>query len=91
MMLAALLLQSAAHTLTAQDKKWTEKKAQEWYARQGWLSGCNYQPSTAINQLEMFQKESFRHSYDRSRAGLGRRPRLQRDASISSPYSVDHR
>jgi len=59
MMLAALLLQSAAHTLTAQDKKWTEKKAQEWYARQGWLSGCNYQPSTAINQLEMFQKETF--------------------------------
>jgi len=58
-MLAALLLQTAGQTLTAQDKKWTAKQAQDWYAKQGWLSGCNYQPATAINQLEMFQKETF--------------------------------
>jgi hypothetical protein len=57
--LTALVLQGAAQTLQAQDKRWPEKKAQEWYAKQGWLSGCNYQPSTAINQLEMFQKETF--------------------------------
>jgi hypothetical protein len=43
----------------AQDKKWPAQKASDWYARQGWISGCNFQPSTAINQLEMFQKESF--------------------------------
>src|SRR5688572_16654524 len=59
MMLVALMLQAAGQTLQAQDKRWSEKKAQEWYAKQGWLSGCNYQPSTAINQLEMFQKETF--------------------------------
>lgn len=40
-------------------EKWTTKKAEEWYAQQGWLRGCNYQPSTAINQLEMFQAATF--------------------------------
>ncbi|MBT1710971.1 cellulase family glycosylhydrolase [Fulvivirgaceae bacterium PWU5] len=43
----------------AQDKKWTAQKANDWYAKQGWISGCNYQPNSAINQLEMFQKETF--------------------------------
>lgn len=44
---------------SAQEGKWTKKKANEWYAKQGWLRGCNYQPSTAINQLEMFQEATF--------------------------------
>jgi hypothetical protein len=39
--------------------RWTEAKANEWYSKQGWLRGCNYQPSSAINQLEMFQAETF--------------------------------
>lgn len=43
----------------AQQEKWTAEKAKQWYAKQGWLRGCNFQPSTAINQLEMFQAESF--------------------------------
>lgn len=34
-------------------------KANEWYARQPWLVGCNFIPSTAINQLEMWQEETF--------------------------------
>lgn len=44
--------------VTAQNK-WTVEKANAWYAKQGWLTGCNFQPSTAINQLEMFQAETF--------------------------------
>jgi hypothetical protein len=40
-------------------QRWSVQKANEWYAKQGWLRGCNYQPSTAINQLEMFQPETF--------------------------------
>lgn len=40
-------------------QRWSEQKASEWYAKQGWLRGCNYQPATAINQLEMFQAETF--------------------------------
>lgn len=47
-----------ASTVTAQNK-WSAAKAKEWYAKQGWLRGCNFQPSTAINQLEMFQQETF--------------------------------
>lgn len=38
---------------------WSKKKATGWYATKGWLRGCNFIPSTAINQLEMWQEESF--------------------------------
>lgn len=38
---------------------WSIEKANQWYARQPWYSGCNFQPSTAINQIEMWQNESF--------------------------------
>ena len=41
------------------DGRWTEEKAQAWYAGKGWLLGCNYAPSTAVNQLEMWEAESF--------------------------------
>lgn len=48
-------------TLNAQQQntRWSEARAKEWYAKQGWLRGCNFQPSSAINQLEMFQPETF--------------------------------
>lgn len=39
--------------------RWTNEQAKQWYAKQGWLVGSNFQPSTAINQLEMFQAGSF--------------------------------
>ncbi len=38
---------------------WSKKQAANWYARQGWLRGCDFIPSTAINQLEMWQAETF--------------------------------
>lgn len=38
---------------------WSKEKANEWYATKGWLAGSNFTPSTAINQLEMWQAESF--------------------------------
>ena len=38
---------------------WTVEKANQWSKQYGWLRGCNFQPSTAINQLEMWQVESF--------------------------------
>src|SRR6187549_3001678 len=46
-------------SVVAQDGRWTEGKAKDWYAKQKWITGCNYQPSTAINQLEMFQRDTF--------------------------------
>jgi len=39
--------------------QWTKEKANEWYKHQPWLAGCNFIPGTAINQLEMWQKETF--------------------------------
>jgi cellulase (glycosyl hydrolase family 5) len=45
----------------AQDNgtRWTEKKAAEWYVAQPWLVGSNYIPATAINELEMWQADTF--------------------------------
>lgn len=39
--------------------RWTEERANQWYDQQPWLVGCNFIPSTAINQLEMWQAETF--------------------------------
>ena len=33
----------------AQNARWTEQQANEWYAKQPWLVGANYSPATAIN------------------------------------------
>lgn len=38
---------------------WTEQRANAWYARQPWMVGSNYIPATAVNQLQMWQAESF--------------------------------
>ncbi len=38
---------------------WTAAQANEWYDKLPWMVGANFIPSTAINQLEMWQKESF--------------------------------
>jgi endo-1,4-beta-mannosidase len=41
------------------DERWSEEKASQWYKEVGWLTGANFNPSTAINQLEMWQSETF--------------------------------
>jgi hypothetical protein len=38
---------------------WTPERANEWYKRKGWLRGCDFIPSTAVNQLEMWQADTF--------------------------------
>ena len=39
--------------------RWTVEEANAWYAKQPWLVGCNFSPSTAMNQLEMWQADTF--------------------------------
>lgn len=39
--------------------RWSAERARTWYADQPWLVGGNYLPSYAINQLEMFQADTF--------------------------------
>jgi hypothetical protein len=38
---------------------WTIEQANSWSAENGWLRGSNFNPSTAINQLENWQAETF--------------------------------
>jgi hypothetical protein len=50
---------SEASELKDAPGRWTAERAKAWYAQQPWFAGCNYIPSTAINQLEMWQAETF--------------------------------
>ena len=56
MVLAISAAQAATENVATQ---WTPEKAATWYDAQPWLVGANFLPSTAINQLEMWQAESF--------------------------------
>jgi endo-1,4-beta-mannosidase len=38
---------------------WSAEKANAWYQEHKWITGANYIPATAINQLEMWQAETF--------------------------------
>ena len=39
--------------------RWSAEQANRWYDKQPWLVGSNYNPASAINQLEMWQAETF--------------------------------
>jgi Cellulase (glycosyl hydrolase family 5) len=58
--LAAFLFSASfAGICCAQTTRWTEAQANAWYAKLPWLVGSNYIPATAINELEMWQSETF--------------------------------
>src|SRR6476659_9061402 len=38
---------------------WSRERARTWADSTGWLVGSNFAPSTAINQLEMWQAATF--------------------------------
>jgi hypothetical protein len=62
-LLAVAILLSLVPALWAQDlavpQRWTEDKASAWYSAQPWPVGANFLPSNAINELEMWQPETF--------------------------------
>jgi len=53
----SFLISAAPAALAAE--RWTPEQANAWYAKQPWLVGCNFLPSTAINQLEMWQADTW--------------------------------
>ena len=55
-MLAAALVVSQPAAARA---RWTAAQANSWDAKQPWFLGSNYLPSNSINELEMWQPESF--------------------------------
>jgi hypothetical protein len=65
MVLKLPLLVAAGAALTrvpravAEQSPWSPDRANRWYQAQGWLVGANYITSNAINQLEMFQADTF--------------------------------
>lgn len=40
-------------------ERWTKEQAWEWYDKQPWLVGANFNPSSSINQLEFWQADTF--------------------------------
>lgn len=56
---AALLLLAAFSSDALARDRWTADAAHKWYGHQPWLVGSNYNPATAINELEMWQADSF--------------------------------
>lgn len=57
--IVAFALDTLARGEDAPRAVWTKEQAQEWQRKTGWLVGCNYIPRTAINQLEMWQVDTF--------------------------------
>ncbi|MDD7886280.1 cellulase family glycosylhydrolase [Flavivirga sp. 57AJ16] len=45
--------------LSEERKVWSVERANDWYDNQPWLIGANFNPSTSINQLEMWQATTF--------------------------------
>ncbi|KAA6342509.1 Xylosidase/arabinosidase [termite gut metagenome] len=43
----------------AQDNRWSEEKANNWYKSFSWFTGVNYIPSDAINYTAMWDKTGF--------------------------------
>lgn len=57
--LVAIALASFAAAVSAAEGRWPAERANAWYGGQPWPVGANFVPSTAINQLEMWQAETF--------------------------------
>jgi Cellulase (glycosyl hydrolase family 5) len=58
-LLLSFVLSTCILATETRPQRWTEKAANEWYAKQPWLVGSNYTPASAINELEMWQADTF--------------------------------
>lgn len=56
---AALATTALGGTPADARSRWSEAQAGAWYGKQPWLVGSNYTPASAINQLEMWQADTF--------------------------------
>jgi hypothetical protein len=64
-LIAAAMLAPPAHVAAAapaaqaEARRWTAAEANGWHAKQPWLTGANFIPADAINELEMWQAATF--------------------------------
>ncbi len=42
-----------------ENERWPVEKANQWYNNQPWPVGINYVTSSAVNQIEMWQEDTF--------------------------------
>lgn len=59
MFFVVILCGIVCHPASAQDSRWTAERANQWYSQQPWLVGANFLPSDAVNELEMWQADTF--------------------------------
>jgi hypothetical protein len=52
-------IRQAASNVATNEGQWPAAKAWAWHSQHPWLVGCNFLPSTAVNDVEMWQNESF--------------------------------
>lgn len=57
--LSVFAVTSCDNRATTPAGRWSEERANAWYAAHEWPVGFNYVVSTAINQFEMWQQETF--------------------------------
>src|SRR5688572_562610 len=57
--LSALLFSLTAISPATAREHWPAEQARAWGDKTAWLVGANYTPASAINQLEMWQADSF--------------------------------
>lgn len=50
---------SCSDNSSCQLARWSEEKANEWYASKLWPAGCNYIPSDAVNTIEMWHEDTY--------------------------------
>jgi hypothetical protein len=74
----------------AQPARWSADRARAWQQEQGFLVGANFLPSSAINQLEMWQADSWDpQTIDKElgwAAAIGPVPRHRRQARDQDPF-----
>ena len=60
--LAFMLLQAksvSAQTSNSDSQQWSVARANNWSSQRDWPVGFNYTPRYAVNQLEMWQSDTF--------------------------------
>jgi hypothetical protein len=58
-LMAILLLLLVSSEAARAEGRWTKERADAWARGKAWRVGCNFIPSTVVNQLEMWQLDTF--------------------------------
>lgn len=56
---ALLILIIISSCVNSKTGLWNNDRVNQWYEKQPWIFGSNFIPSTAINQIEMWQESSW--------------------------------